>query len=119
LAGLRTNTLVALGAASFIVLEALAPRNRAGSGSLHRRYPVSACSGGRDFSGRLERPRSQYRGDLWCSAAIGVLAGGGYAAYAAMATAFFVFVILLLRPIVSFIKRQPLVSTELEIGCVV
>jgi putative Mg2+ transporter-C (MgtC) family protein len=56
---------------------------------------------------------------LWCSAAIGVLAGGGYATYAAMATTFVVFVNLLLRPIVSFINRQPLVSTELEIGYVV
>ena len=56
---------------------------------------------------------------LWCSAAIGVLAGAGYAGYAAIATAFVVFVNLLLRPIVSFINRQPLVSTELEIGYVV
>jgi putative Mg2+ transporter-C (MgtC) family protein len=55
---------------------------------------------------------------LWCSAGIGVLAGGSYAAYAAMATAFVVFVNLLLRPIVSFINRQPLVSAELEIGYV-
>jgi MgtC family len=56
---------------------------------------------------------------LWCSAAIGVLAGAGYAGYAAIATGFVVFVNLLLRPIVSFINRQPLVSTELEIGYVV
>ena len=56
---------------------------------------------------------------LWWSAAIGVLAGGGYAACAAIATAFVVFLNLLLRPIVSFINRQPLVSTELEIGYVV
>ena len=55
---------------------------------------------------------------LWWSAAIGVLAGGGYAACAAIATAFVVFLNLLLRPIVSFINRQPLVSAELEIGYV-
>jgi putative Mg2+ transporter-C (MgtC) family protein len=53
---------------------------------------------------------------LWCSAAIGVLAGAGYLAYATLATGFVVFVNLLLRPVVSFINRQPLVSTELEIG---
>ena len=56
---------------------------------------------------------------LWWSAAIRVLAGGGYAACAAIATAFVVFLNLLLRPIVNFINRQPLVSTELEIGYVV
>jgi len=36
-----------------------------------------------------------------------------------MATGFVVFVNLLLRPIVSFINRQPLMSTELEIGYLV
>ena len=36
--------------------------------------------------------------------------------YATLATGFVVFVNLLLRPIVSFINRQPLTSTELEIG---
>ena len=53
---------------------------------------------------------------LWCSAAIGVLAGAGYPLYATVATGFVVFINLLLRPIVSFINRQPLTSTELEIG---
>src|SRR5262249_57806586 len=52
------------------------------------------------------------------SAAIGVLCGAGYLAYAAVATAFVIFVNLLLRPIVGFINRQPLSSTELDIGYV-
>jgi putative Mg2+ transporter-C (MgtC) family protein len=56
---------------------------------------------------------------LWCSAAIGVLAGAGYLAYAAVATGFVVFVNLLLRPIVRFINRQPLSATELEVGYLV
>jgi putative Mg2+ transporter-C (MgtC) family protein len=51
-----------------------------------------------------------------CSAAVGVLAGAGYPLYAALATGFIVFVNLLLRPIVKFINRQALASTELEIG---
>src|SRR5262249_10493756 len=53
---------------------------------------------------------------LWCSAAVGVLAGAGYLAYAALATGFIVFVNLLLRPIVNFINRQPLVASEVETG---
>jgi putative Mg2+ transporter-C (MgtC) family protein len=56
---------------------------------------------------------------LWCSAAVGLLAGTGFPAHAAVATAFVVFVNLLLRPIVKFIAKQPLVSTELEIGYLV
>jgi putative Mg2+ transporter-C (MgtC) family protein len=39
--------------------------------------------------------------------------------YATVATGFVVFVNLLLRPIVNFINRQPLTSTELEISYVV
>jgi putative Mg2+ transporter-C (MgtC) family protein len=49
-------------------------------------------------------------------AAIGVLAGAGYSLYAAMATGFVLFINLFLRPIVSFINRQPLNTTELELG---
>jgi putative Mg2+ transporter-C (MgtC) family protein len=56
---------------------------------------------------------------LWCSAAIGVIAGAGYPLYAAIATGFVVFVNWLLRPIVSFINRQPLMSSELETGYLV
>jgi putative Mg2+ transporter-C (MgtC) family protein len=51
-------------------------------------------------------------------AAIGVIAGAGYPLYAAVATGFVVFVNLLLRPIVSFINRQALTSTEIETGYV-
>src|SRR5215470_7938511 len=120
LAGLRTNTLVALGAASFVVFEALVPDE-----SSPTRIAAQVVSGvGFLGAGVIFREGLNVRGlntaaTLWCSAAIGVLAGAGYAGYAAIATAFVVFVNLLLRPIVSFINRQPLVSTELEIGYVV
>src|SRR5215472_14851019 len=120
LAGLRTNTLVALGAASFVVFEALVPNE-----SSPTRVAAQVVSGvGFLGAGLIFREGLNVRGlntaaTLWCSAAVGVLAGAGYASYAAIATAFVVFVNLLLRPIVSFINRQPLVSTELEIGYVV
>ena len=48
-----------------------------------------------------------------------MLAGAGYLIYATLATGFVVFVNLLLRPIVRFINRQPLTSTELDLGYVV
>jgi putative Mg2+ transporter-C (MgtC) family protein len=53
---------------------------------------------------------------LWCSAAVGLLAGAGFALYAGIATGFVIFVNLLLRPLVSLINRRPLSTTELSIG---
>jgi putative Mg2+ transporter-C (MgtC) family protein len=120
LAGLRTNTLVALGAASFVVFEQLVPGE-----SSPTRVAAQVVSGiGFLGAGLIFREGLSVRGlntaaTLWCSAAIGVIAGAGYPLYATLATAFVVFVNLLLRPIVSFINRQALMSTELEIGYVV
>src|SRR3979490_857533 len=117
LAGLRTNTLVALGAATFVVFAALVPGEASPT-----RVAAQVVSGiGFLGAGLIFREGLSVRGlntaaTLWCSAAIGVLAGAGYLLYATVATAFVVFVNLLLRPIVSFINRQPLMSTELEIG---
>jgi putative Mg2+ transporter-C (MgtC) family protein len=120
LAGLRTNTLVALGAASFVVFEALVSNE-----SSPTRVAAQVVSGiGFLGAGVIFREGLNVRGlntaaTLWCSAAVGVLAGAGCAWCAAIATAFIVLVNVLLRPIVSFINRQPLVLTELEIGYVV
>jgi putative Mg2+ transporter-C (MgtC) family protein len=117
LAGLRTNTLVALGAATFVVFEQLFPDE-----SSPTRVAAQVVSGiGFLGAGLIFREGLSVRGlntaaTLWCSAAIGVLAGAGYALYATIATGFVVFVNLLLRPIVNFINRQPLTATELEVA---
>jgi len=117
LAGLRTNTLVALGAATFVIFAALVPGEASPT-----RIAAQVVSGiGFLGAGLIFREGLSVRGlntaaTLWCSAAIGVLAGAGYPPYATVATGFVVFINLLLRPIVSFINRQPLTSTELEIG---
>src|ERR1700749_3318266 len=116
LAGLRTNTLVALGAASFVVFAQLYPEEASPT-----RVAAQVVSGiGFLGAGLIFREGASVRGlntaaTLWCSAAIGVLSGAGYPLYAAISTAFVVFVNLLLRPIVSFINRQPLTATELEV----
>jgi putative Mg2+ transporter-C (MgtC) family protein len=117
LAGLRTNTLVALGAASFVIFEQLIDDH-----SSPTRVAAQVVSGiGFLGAGLIFREGLSVRGlntaaTLWCSAAIGVIAGAGYPLYAAIATGFVVFVNWLLRPIVSFIDRQPLTATELETG---
>jgi putative Mg2+ transporter-C (MgtC) family protein len=56
---------------------------------------------------------------VWCSAAVGVLAGASYPTYAALVTAFVLFVNLLLRPIVMFINKQPFLGAEVEVGYLV
>jgi putative Mg2+ transporter-C (MgtC) family protein len=119
LAGLRTNTLVAVGAASFVIFAGLIP----GEASPTRVAAQVVTGIGFLGAGLIFREGMSVRGlntaaTLWCSAAIGVLAGAGYPLYAALSTGFVLFVNLLLRPIVRFINRQPLAATELEIGYV-
>jgi putative Mg2+ transporter-C (MgtC) family protein len=109
LAGLRTNTLVALGAASFVIFAALFPNEESPT-----RVAAQVVSG----IGFLGREGLSVRGlntaaTIWCSAAVGILAGAGFLTYAAIATFFVLVVNLLLRPIVIFINRQPIVGGEL------
>lgn len=120
LAGLRTNTLVSLGAASFVVFAALVPGDASPT-----RVAAQVVSGiGFLGAGIIFREGFNVRGlntaaTLWCSAAVGLLAGTGFPAHALVATGFVVFVNLLLRPIVKFIDRQPLVATEVDVGYLV
>ena len=89
LAGLRTNTLVALGAATFVIFSSLVP----GDGS-PTRVAAQVVSGiGFLGAGLIFREGMSVRGlntaaTLWCSAAIGILAGAGYLLYATVATGF-------------------------------
>jgi len=120
LAGLRRNTLVALGAASFVVYE-----NLFSAEASLTRVAAQVVSGiGFLGAGIIFREGLNVRGlntaaTLWCSAAVGVLAGGGALPYAALAAAMVVAVNLLLRPLVQRINRQPITSAELQTQYVV
>jgi putative Mg2+ transporter-C (MgtC) family protein len=113
LAGLRTNTLVALGAASFVVYE-----NLFSSEANITRVAAQVVSGiGFLGAGIIFREGLNVRGlntaaTLWCSAAVGVLAGGGALSYAALAAGLVIVVNLLLRPLVQRINRQPFATAE-------
>ncbi|TWT11426.1 MgtC/SapB family protein [Reyranella sp. CPCC 100927] len=115
LAGLRTNTLVALGAASFVVFAGLFPGEASPT-----RVAAQIVSGiGFLGAGIIFKEGLNVRGlntaaTLWCSAAVGTLCGAGFYPHAAVATAFIVGVNLLLRPLVQLIERQPLRTTELK-----
>jgi uncharacterized membrane protein YhiD involved in acid resistance len=51
---------------------------------------------------------------LWCSAAVGLLAGSGHPLHAVLATSFVVLVNLTLRPLVRIINRQPITQAETD-----
>lgn len=51
---------------------------------------------------------------LWCSAAVGLLAGSGHPLHAATATVFIVLVNLTLRPLVRLINQQPIAQAETD-----
>jgi putative Mg2+ transporter-C (MgtC) family protein len=117
LAGLRTNTLVALGAASFVVFSGIFPDEVSPT-----RVAAQIVSGiGFIGAGIIFREGLNVRGlntaaTLWCSASVGMLAGAGALVFAALVAGFVVLVNLLLRPLVYRINRQSLSSTELETG---
>lgn len=115
MAGLRTNTLVAIGAASFMIFASLIP----GDGS-PTRVAAQVVSGiGFLGAGIIFREGLQVTGlntaaTLWCSAAVGLLAGAGHPLHAALATGFVILVNLILRPLVKLINRQPIAQTETD-----
>lgn len=115
LAGLRTNTLVALGAAIFVMFAGLFPGEASPT-----RIAAQIVSGiGFLGAGIIFKEGLNVRGlntaaTLWCSAAIGAMCGAGFFMQAAIATMFIIAVNALLRPLVHLMGRQPLSSTELE-----
>jgi putative Mg2+ transporter-C (MgtC) family protein len=120
LAGLRTNTLVAIGAATFVIFAGLFPEE--GSPARVAAQIVSGIGflgAGIIFKEGLNVRGLNTAATLWCSAAVGILCGAGFYPHAAIATAFIIAVNLLLRPLVRLIERQPIATTELESAYVI
>lgn len=116
LAGLRTNTLVALGAATFVVFANLFP----GEASTTRVAAQVVSGIGFLGAGVIFKEGLNVRGlntaaTLWCSAAVGLVAGAGYPLHALLASGFVIMVNLALRPLIQIIARQPLATTELVV----
>jgi putative Mg2+ transporter-C (MgtC) family protein len=107
MAGLRTNALVALGAASFVTFSALYTAEVSPT-----RVAAQIVSGiGFLGAGIIFRDGFNVHGlntaaTLWCSAGVGMFAGAGAWDFALLLTALVVFVNLGLRPLVKFIKRR-------------
>jgi putative Mg2+ transporter-C (MgtC) family protein len=115
LAGLRTNTLVALGAAIFITYARAAGDNEGAT-----RIAAQVVSGiGFLGAGVIFKEGLNVRGlntaaTLWCSAAVGLLAGEGLALYGLVAAVLVIGANIGLRPVVRAINRQPVEMSEEE-----
>lgn len=107
MAGLRTNALVALGAAGYVTFSALYPNEIS-----QTRVAAQVVSGiGFLGAGIIFRDGFNVHGlntaaTLWCSAAVGLMAGAGALPLAALLTGLVVFVNLGLRPLVKFLKNK-------------
>ncbi len=116
MAGLRTNTLVATGAALFVMLSVLTPGD-----SSPTRIAAQVVSGiGFLGGGVILREGLTVRGlntaaTLWCAAAIGSLSGAGLLLHAGIGTVAVLVANLVLRPLGYRINQQPLKGTELEL----
>lgn len=114
LAGLRTNALVALAAAGFVVFSQLVPNEVSPT-----RVAAQVVSGiGFLGAGIIFRDGFNIHGlntaaTLWCSASVGLIAGIGRWEFALLMTALVVFVNLGLRPLVKFLKRHTLAGADL------
>jgi putative Mg2+ transporter-C (MgtC) family protein len=114
-AGLRTNTLVAVGAAAFADLGL---RLMGADGATRI---ISYVVSGIGFlgAGVILKDGTNIRGlntaaTLWCSAAVGTFAGSGFPAEAAAVTVFVLAGNTLLRPLVNWINRRPITPSTTE-----
>lgn len=114
-AGLRTNVLVALGAAAF---SELGFRLLGAEGATRIiAYVVSGI--GFLGAGVILKDGTNIRGlntaaTLWCSAAVGTFAGSGFPAEATALTLFVLGGNTVLRPLVNWIDRSPLSAEMTE-----
>jgi putative Mg2+ transporter-C (MgtC) family protein len=117
LAGLRTNALVALGAALFELFAVLLAGQHGVDPTRIAAYVVSGI--GFLGAGVILREGVTVRGintaaTIWCSAAVGVLAGAGYLPAAVIAAALVLLAHVALRPVARRLDRRP-ASTETEV----
>lgn len=114
-AGLRTNALVAIGAAAFVDLG-----QRLGGDVESIRVIAYVVSGiGFLGAGVIMKEGMNVRGlntaaTLWCSAAVGAIAGSDMIAEAALLAMMVIVANTLLRPLVDAINRIPLDGRSLE-----
>ncbi|WP_198372147.1 MgtC/SapB family protein [Roseomonas rosulenta] len=114
-AGLRTNALVALGAAAF----ALVGFTMANEASPSRMAAQVVSGIGFLGAGAIMREGLNVKGlntaaTLWCAAAVGVACAAGFIAIGALLAGLIIAVNLVIRPLVALIDRAPAAGAEAE-----
>ncbi|MFK8910158.1 MgtC/SapB family protein [Streptomyces sp. YS-3] len=114
MAGLRTNALVAAGSALFVLLSTYGFVDATSTSGYDGSRVAAQIVSGIGFlgAGVIMRDGLSVRGlntaaTLWCSAAVGALAGAGLYGVAALGTAGVVGANLLLRPLGRRLDREP------------
>lgn len=115
-AGLRTNTLVAVGAALFVIMAALTP----GDASPTRVAAQVASGVGFLGAGVIMRTGTNVHGlntasTIWCAAGVGVLAGSGFYLPAILGASTVLGINSLLRPVASAVNRRTPDRAELPV----
>ena len=114
MAGLRTNALVALGAASFVIFSQLFANEVSPT-----RVAAQVVSGiGFLGAGIIFRDGFNVHGlntaaTLWCAAGVGMMAGAGAWPFALVLTGLVVFINLGLRPLVKLLKKYTMAGVPL------
>jgi putative Mg2+ transporter-C (MgtC) family protein len=117
LTGLRTNSLVAVGACLFVLLggELQGPESQARLAS----YVISGIGflgGGVILKDGFSISGLNTAATLWCTAAVGALSGAGFLAFAAGGAGAVLAANVLLRPLAQKIHRNPAQAQEAEIS---
>ena len=113
MAGVRTNALVALGAASFVIFSTLFPGDASPT-----RVAAQIVSGiGFLGAGLIFRDGFTVHGlntaaTLWCAAAVGMMTGAGALPLAGLLTAIVLVINLFLRPLVNWVDSAILFGTS-------
>lgn len=115
MAGLRTNALVAVGAALFASISILMnARNNPTQVAAYVVSGVGFLAGAVIFKEGFNLRGLNTAATIWATAAVGTLSGSGFPVEATIGAAFVVSANVFLRPIVQRINRQPLDQTELS-----
>jgi putative Mg2+ transporter-C (MgtC) family protein len=105
---LKTNVLVCMGSSMFVMMSVMTPGDTSPT-----RMAAQVVSGiGFLGGGIILRDGASIKGlntaaTLWCAAAVGTLAGGGFLFQAYVGSAAVVFANLILRPLIEQIKFKP------------
>jgi putative Mg2+ transporter-C (MgtC) family protein len=114
LAGLRTNTLVSLGAAIYVVYASQFSDASPTRVAAQVVTGIGFLGAGVIWKDGINVGGLNTAATLWCSGAVGLLAGSGHWPIGLVAVALVIGVNLVLRPLVKLINRQPIESAEVE-----